>query len=315
EMVWNDDAGVTRRIVNFYSKRNSVEEKKYNYPKAYLLYALAMYCRKNDPDRLVEVKEIFDSYIDDYGNPNFELNKLDQVVFGMTSLVLYETYKDERYLHFSQGLFNFVKQHMDENGIIAYRKGQKTILNDALGMIVPFLTMYSKVTNDTTSYRIAKKQIDQYIKFGVDEATYLPSHAYNLESKVQVGSSNWGRGIGWYYLSLSSIHDMDRSLYQTEIFGLSKTIGLLKNSEGLWSQYPGSSDRFDASTTTMLAYCEFLLNDNMSTETILPKILKYISDDGDVLDSSGDTYAVNEYSRTFGRSKLSQAFLILLLSF
>src|SRR5690606_33831812 len=139
EMVWNDDAGVTRRIVNFYSKRNSVEEKKYNYPKAYLLYDLAMYCRKNDPDRLVEVKEIFDSYIDDYGNPNFELNKLDQVVFGMTSLVLYETYKDERYLHFSQGLFNFVKQHMDENGIIAYRKGQKTILNDALGMIVPFL--------------------------------------------------------------------------------------------------------------------------------------------------------------------------------
>src|SRR5690606_6110885 len=119
------------------------------------------------------------------------LNKLDQVVYGMTALNLYKDYGDDKYLRFSERLISFVDQHVNEKGILFYRVGQKAVLNDALGMAVPFLSYYANVTGDSSSLQLAKRQLNMYIEFGVDEETFLPSHAYNSELKMKVGSSNW----------------------------------------------------------------------------------------------------------------------------
>src|SRR5690606_6752017 len=95
----------------------------------------------------------------------------------------------------------------------------------------------------------------------------------------------------------------------------SESLSTLTNSEGLWSQFPGSNDTFDASTTTMILYGMSLGGyKEMNSQEVLEKLLPYLSVDGEILQTSGDTYGTNRYSNSFGLSELSQGMLLLLLS-
>ena len=58
----------------------------------------------------------------------------------------------------------------------------------------------------------------------------------------------------------------------------------------------------------------YLRENNYSRKFILNLFSKYISDDGSLMNTSGDTYWLNKYSESFGYSELSQGMLLLLLS-
>jgi hypothetical protein len=61
--------------------------------------------------------------------------------------------------------------------------------------------------------------------------------------------------------------------------------------------------------------CFTPLNTKLLTKhEILSKLENYINRDGEILQTSGDTYGVNRYSATFGKSELSQGMLLLLLA-
>lgn len=65
----------------------------------------------------------------------------------------------------------------------------------------------------------------------------------------------------------------------------------------------------------MFLYGQTLINPDLYTkQEILSMFAKYINEDGEILQTSGDTYAVNRYSATFGKSELSQGILLLLLA-
>src|SRR5690606_27297124 len=150
------------------------------------------------------IEDAFSSIIDNKGNPLFQLNKVDQVPFGLTALKLYHITKKDKYLNFSKHVMDYLKTQINLDGIIFYRSNSKYYYYDTLGMIIPFLLEYSKTFNDETYINLARKQIKFFIKHnGIHPYTYMPHHGIVLESEIPIGSSNWGRGIGWYYIALA----------------------------------------------------------------------------------------------------------------
>lgn len=310
---WTETKGFTETIFKLYHGNLSKEFKIYNYPKAYLYYGLSTYLIKiKDSVNLEKVKYSFDKLLDDDGYPTFNLDKVDQIPFGLTALNLYERYGESKYLKFCDVLYEKCKEFSDENGIILYRQNNATQFSDVIGMVVPFLVEYGKLTDNPKAQMEAKKQLKFYVKYGVDKETYLPSHGINLDSKVKVGPSNWGRGIGWYFLGLSHYYKATGE-FKKEFEGLTITLNKLRTEEGLWSQFPGSSEKFDASTSTIFIYCFNNGNELFNNEEMIDNLHKYISKDGNILQTSGDTYGINHYSTSFGKSELSQGFLLLLL--
>lgn len=68
------------------------------------------------------------------------------------------------------------------------------------------------------------------------------------------------------------------------------------------------------STTTLFMY-NMLLNQPFFTKNEAFSLLSpYIDKEGYILETSGDTYGINNYSQSFGKSELSQGILLLILS-
>lgn len=315
-MIWSEPKGVTSELMSINSSRKSNELQTYNFPKAFLLYGISEYLiNKQDEDKLIRFKIIFDKLIDNNGEPSFSLNRIDQAPFGLAALNLYEVFKEDKYLKFSDRLYEYILESNEDDGIIPYRKGSPIIYEDVLGMAVPFLLEYYQLKKDESILRIAEEQMIYYINYGVDKETFLPTHAVNREEKIKIGPTNWGRGIGWYYIALANYYHYTGD-FEEEYLGLTNTLQSLRNSDNLWSQFPGGTDKFDASATTMFMY-SMLLNDKLfySNKQELLELLKpYISSKGEILQTSGDTYGLNNYSHSFGKSELSQGFLLLALS-
>lgn len=311
--IWDDHRGFTETIYNkLTSSGNQKDFKNYNYPRAFLCYGLSEYLiKKNNLNGLQSFKKYFDKYyITPEGKPAFHLDKVDQVPFALTAINLYSFYKEKKYKIFYDTIYKYVLNLKNQNNIIPYRAHTDVQLTDVLGMVVPFLVKYAEAASDETAIDVARVQMDFYTRYGVDKETHIPSHAVNMSSHIKVGSSNWGRGVGWYLLGLSALNSIAES-YSLEFDNIIRSLNKVKNKEGLWSQFPGSSDYFDASTTTMFLYC---MPKEGSVRDMLNKLARYISEDGFILQTSGDSYSVNNYSKTFGKSELSQGMLLLILS-
>lgn len=318
-MVWeNPSYSFIDKVIALFKKKSSHtdEFKKYNYPRAFLLLGIVNYLmKKNDKKAMNDFKILFDEYITQEGKPSFQLNRIDQVPFGEVALKLYTIYKEEKYLHFAHQLYHYIKENIaSTDGIIDYRPGIKVVLNDMIGLCLPFLLHYSKTTNIEEATNIAEQQMNYFITYGTDAHSQLPAHGIDKITTTKVGSANWGRGIGWYILGLSACAESNQD-YQTQFSKLEKSLNLLKNKEQLWSQYPGSSEKFDASATLMIFYAILCNNPTYLTKNeFLNLLLPYLSQEGVVLQTSGDTIGLNEYSKTFGPSELSQGFLLLTLA-
>lgn len=311
--IWDEKNGFTREIVKELKKLKNKEnsrDKLNHYPRAFLYYGLIEYTIKKEKlSVLNEVKKEFDSFIDFQD----ELQRVDQVPFGLSALNLYEIYGDNKYLEFAHKMFNFIQSQMDDNSLVSYRKNQAITFPDTLGLIVPFLLKYRKYSDVDTTL-IAKNQMDYFIEFGVNTKSYMPVHGVNRDNDVQVGSANWGRGIGWYFMALSYFYQ-ETGEYKKEYYGLINTLSKIKNDQGLWGQFPGSKDKFDASSSTMFLYSIIINNlKEFNSSDMLKMFDGFISSKGVVLETSGDTYTLNSYSSRFGKSELSQGVLLLILS-
>lgn len=311
--VWSDPKGFTETVYSIYSKKPNKEFKVFNYPKAYLYYGLSSYLIKNDDStNLKKVKLSFDKLISADGEPTFNLDKVDQIPFGLTALNLHKVYGDDKYLKFCDILYSKIKSLKNKEDLVLYRQSLSVQFNDVLGMIVPFLVDYSEYVNQPEALLIAKKQLEFFVKYGVDKETYLPTHGIDLQTNIKVGPTNWGRGIGWYILGIS-FYNRASGEFEKEYSELIKTLNKLRTDEGLWSQFPGSSNNFDASSTTMFLFSMNQDNTQLIKKESIKSLFKYVTQEGYITKTSGDTYYINDYSKSFGRSELSQGFLLLLL--
>lgn len=292
--------------------RVSTEFKNYNYPRAYLMYGISDYLIKTKNEvKLAELKHYFDKYyISDNGQSRFIINKVDQAVFGIVALNLYSIYQEDKYKIFASIIFEFIFANYSKNKIVLYRENTMNELNDTIGMIVPFLVRYYEFLKNPLALEIARNQLAFFVEYGTDRNTYLPSHGINRTSGIKVGSSNWGRGIGWFFIGLKDFYEISGE-FKEQYFGLCNTVLQLKNNEDLWGQFPGSDDTFDASSSTLVIYS--LPTEEYNTHKVLNLLSKYISKEGFILQTSGDTERPNSYSKAYGKSELSQGVLLLIL--
>ncbi|MDD2286559.1 MAG: glycoside hydrolase family 88 protein [Paludibacter sp.] len=311
-MTWSAD-NLYLRLQSIHRVRMGREFKNYNYPRAYLMYGISAYLIKaGDEARLNELKHYFDKhYIFDTGQPRFHVNKVDQAIFGIVAIHLFTVYKENKYRVFANSLFDFIHANYSKNKIVLYRENTMNELNDTIGMIVPFLVKYYQFAGNPLALEIARNQLAFFIEHGTDRETYLPSHGIHTITRIKVGSSNWGRGIGWYFIGLKDFHEVSGE-FEEQYLGLCNTVRRLKNNEGLWDQFPGSDDTFDASSTALIIYS--LPLEECNPDKLLKQLNKYISKEGFILQTSGDTERPNSYSSAFGKSELSQGVLLLIFA-
>src|SRR5690554_3758585 len=102
-MVWNEHQGMTNSLLSLKSTRHSTEFKKFNFPRAFLLWSISNYLtnQRLSNKQLSEIKILCDDYINIEGQPKFTLNRIDQIPFGLVALNLYRHSEENKYLNFS----------------------------------------------------------------------------------------------------------------------------------------------------------------------------------------------------------------------
>lgn len=306
--LWDDKQSFTEELISL----KDIGDDEYqlnNYPRAFLYLGLINYSLKtNNTTLLNDIKGLFDSELEE----NVIIKRIDQVPLGLVSLNLYKITNQDKYLEYSQNTLNYILDSIEDDGLISYRKGQRYVFEDTLGLITPFLLEFDEYT-DINCIEILGNQFKYYNMFGVNPKTYLPSHAINREHNLPVGSNNWGRGIGWYYLALSHYYHHTGKMKE-QYDGLTRTLLKLRNDQGVWTQFPGSSTKTDMSTTTLYIYSMLLNQPTFTKREVFSLLLPHIDKEGYILETSGDTYGTNRYSQSFGKSELSQGVLLLILS-
>ena len=103
-------------------------------------------------------------------------------------------------------MLRLILERTGSDGMILYSINRKNIRYvDTLGLVCPFLAAYGKVYNQKEILDVALNQIKNFTKFGLYPNSWLPVHAFELNTKLPVGVYGWGRGTGWYLLSLIDV--------------------------------------------------------------------------------------------------------------
>lgn len=310
--IWTEPKGVAEKLFNLLFTKYNPNVEFYNFPRAFLFLGLVKYLADSANEKnLKRLKTQFDKLIDEQGNPTFNFEKVDQAIFGTAALEFYSIYKEPKYLNFSQNVFSFLDQIYNQDQIIRYRHNSDFVLYDTLGMIIPFLVKYHQVADNQKALTIAKTQMDLYLKHGVDRDTCIPVHGFKISTKTKLGSANWGRGIGWYLLGLHALHKYDAS-FDTQYQTIINHLEYLTLQDNKWSQFPGTSYDFDSTATTMFLYA--MPKKPLTKYEMLNIFEENISQEGFLLAASGDTYGLNNYSKSFGKSEMAQGILLLLLN-
>ena len=87
----------------------------------------------------------------------------------------------------------------DETGSFPYRAAQGTghIYVDSIGLACPFLYEYGNFYKKNEYMELALKQIANFFAYGIDTATGLPYHGYDIATGTKYGIIGWGRAVGW----------------------------------------------------------------------------------------------------------------------
>lgn len=301
--------------IKLYARRYHYREARFFFPRAFLFYALFEYSKKKQLTvEFNSLKKVFDSdFIQSDGLPTFKIDRVDQVVFGLVALTLYKQTKEKKYKIFTDYCFQYLLSNADKSGIVVYRKTSGLQHVDAIGMIVPFLMEYAKVFLIQQAEKIALENLNYYIKYGLDNDTGLPFHAFDLKTKFKQGPMNWGRGLVWFYLGLLFVKENTSDINQKDIVNeqINKIENYLSKVESQYAQFIGlksSTVSFDSSVFASLAF----IHKRISFVSIdYTEIKKYITEDGIVLSTSGDTMGINNYARISSPSEFTQAMLLL----
>ena len=119
--------------------------------------------------------KIYDYYIDEgisgqtLKRPNF-IRLLDDIKYKKIADYTYNS---------------LINKRSDNSNIIKYNNDECNYV-DVLGMIVPFLMEYYELSGEILAYNIAKENLEEYYKYGVDKETGFPAHGYNLKSKIKL---------------------------------------------------------------------------------------------------------------------------------
>lgn len=281
----------------------------------YFLHYLFQYAtNKGDEQTLKRIKDRIDNDLLKQTEV-FQISRNDQCAYGCILLDLYNKYGDKKYKKIVDKMINRLDSIDKIDGIVKYREYAHRQDVDCIGLVCPFLNMYSSVFNNHRTNEISAKMINQYAKYGMDHYTGLPSQAYDTKSNIKVGYANWGRGCGWLCLGLSNVNTnyLD-SISLKRIATLDST---LISMGPLYGQYLGQQNEsnIDMSSTIFILY--YLKNKNiihLNKKDFINTISAYVSSDGFIKYNSPSISRPKEKPNTFQKHHVGQALALLMLT-
>lgn len=325
-MSFNDEDSLYIKLARLKAwLRRDNKHKNYayfNFPLAFLfLGVLDTYERSGETTLLNKIVDKCENFVSKDGELLFNFDKVDQATFGLVFLRLYTITKAQKYLIAANKIYAHVLSFVGDDGILRYRKGVNVAFIDTIGLVCPFLVMYSEVADNEQAFILAEKQVKNVMDRGLESNGILPFHAIDLTLDMPIGSVNWGRGIGWWVLGLAPLAAKsckdEPNNYLITLQKLIKFLDAARLDKEYWSQFIGhtNDNTIDSSATLMFLFAsqQAGIKDIKSQELL--NIIKYCVDSsGIVLNSSGDTMYINKYSRAKGASELTQGLMLSLLS-
>lgn len=213
-----------------------------------------------------------------------------------------------------------------EDGTVAYKPYVTHYrFVDTIGFICPFLVNYGIKFNVPEAVELAVKQITTFQKYGMMLQENIPFHTYNVDTRIPVGLSGWGRGLGWYVIglidtwhALPDSHPQKMELRTLVIKTARSAIKYQEQNGGFhWLLFDRGS-RLDSSTAATLAWFFTLAAEisEVSEECIeaREKALDYLMSvtrrSGAVDFSQGDTKGIGVYSQNFDILPFTQGFVL-----
>ncbi len=208
-------------------------------------------------------------------------------------------------------------------GTLPYNKGEDERYVDILGMVCPFLIKYSQVYGSVQAMELAKKQIDEYYRYGVHIQTGLPAHCFSERTKAPLGVYGWGRGCAWLALALSECFsllngkDEYADVLKERMLNLADVLKRFQNKNGGFSSMLGTGAREDSSATAMIGWFfakvyEFSGNEDYAVcaKSAKKYLISVTRRDGKVDFAQGDTMGIGNYSRRFEPLPTAQGFAL-----
>lgn len=274
--------------------------------------------------------ETLKRYYDLWIEKGMIIHNIDNVMNGYSLLYVYAETKEEKYKLAADRLYEYLVQYEKEmKGTIPYRKGNSDhIYVDGIGMIVPFLCRYGAMFEKKEAIDLGIKQIWEFLKYGMDVASGLPYHGYDIKTGVKYGIVGWGRALGWLLLAMADsieyIPEGKERQYIIEVFQkLLKAALQYLREDGYFSwQLSAMEGPKDTSATAMIGYAlkkgrhyfscktnqeqKAFDNDDrksIAVEEALEKMeaaLVNSCENGKIVDCSGECHGFSQYPQSYG---------------
>lgn len=288
-------------------------------------------------ETLVErIDAALDAYIIRWQKKGMPVSFLDDLLFGETLLSMYAWEKEKakqsadgkttektkqsaagRTEELERGIKRLAEYIMhyptDSAGSFLYRAKQNNgyVFADGIGLTCPFLYGYGLTFRKKECIDLALRQIDNFLKYGMDNATGLPYHGYDGSDGCKYGIIGWGRAAGWLLRGMSGCMKTEygRGKIEKPFTGLLDAALKYQRSDGSFSwQLQALEGPKDTSSTAMICAAvregaaagvisgeryEKALNDGK-------KALAESIRNGRVYDCSGECEGFSRYPQRYG---------------
>ena len=253
-------------------------------------------------------------------NAKYKLKDIKDSDYGMLAFALPET---DNFSVFKQEMLKYIDKNTSKE-IILYKSHTNNIaFVDTLGFICPFLVKYGIETDNNEYISLAKKQIELYLKYGTEENSGLPFHAFDINTHTKLGICDWARGLAWLLIALMDSYktmasaNISDAFFEKHIKEYSDIVVNLQKANGGYSWRLFSNYETDSSATAVfgwfLACSGKFLNNNYYTECAekCREFLKIKTRTNGIVDyCQGDTLGIGSYSRSFSIMPFAQAFAL-----
>ena len=192
-----------------------------------------------------------------------KIDYVDDALAGFSLVELYNRTGKDKYKNAAMAIEAHIKgAKRDPEGAVVYNSGRGgNIFADGIGQVA----MYMAVCDDETLRFEGSKQLDLYYKYGMDEASGLPYHGYELKKSAsgneyiseKKGILSWGRAFGWLIMGACANAALDTPGEKTlnEFKSLCTAALKYQRKDGGWSwQIQAVDGHIDMSATGMIAF-------------------------------------------------------------
>lgn len=340
--VWDGRTRLKRGIKKYILRRETTVEDLIFWPTGLLAHGLWQYrtrlraqTQKNEEvtaGTADSVEEALAAYLARWHKKGTPVCFLDDLLTGETILSAYEEARrqsaDDGWLEQEtcvgftgrqcaaalEKFAAYVDQYpQNETGSFPYRAGQENgyVFADGIGLACPFLYRYGMVFERQEYMELAVRQVVNFLAYGMDTATGLPYHGYDMTDGCKYGIIGWGRAAGWLLRGMTACLQSEYGRERlTEPYGeLVHAVLSYQRRDGYFSwQLQAVDGPADTSATGMICAAlkqgieQGLLTPDAGAEALQAgrNAIERAVKDGRVYQCSGECLGFSQYPQQYG---------------